>query len=80
MTANNILRDNCTISQRETAFFDPKKETFSRRRFLNSRELPPDCISGRGKSSSSNGSAPSNAHGDSGGATKRSRIGCERAA
>ena len=73
--ANNTLRDNCTISQREMAFFDPKKETFSRRRFLNSRELPPDCISGRAKSSSSNGSAPSNAHGDGGGgATKRSRM------
>ena len=49
---------------------DKKKETFSRRRFLNSRELPPDCIS-RAKSSS-NGSAPG-AHGDGGGA-KRSRM------
>ena len=47
---------------------EKKKETFSRR-FLNSRELPPDCINK--SKSSSNGSA-SSAYMD--GATKRRRM------
>ena len=47
---------------------EKKKETFSRR-FLSSRELPPDCINKN--KSSSNGSA-SSAYMD--GATKRRRI------